>query len=155
MGSEGVMRCLATTVLCLFTLVGCSGWVVFISPSGFACTSSVDIIPSPTRPPPARNISSGITVHGTLSGCHPADEFNVAVVADGTLVIRLSWATVHTSTISVVSINGTEFRSAPPDWLPVVAKVPATRGRQYRLLVALQASDETPEDRYELTTSLE
>jgi hypothetical protein len=149
------MKAIAGTVLCFFPLAGCSGWVVFISPSGFACTSSVETIPSPTRPPPARNISTGITVHGTLSGCHPADEFNVAVVADGTLVIRLSWTTVHTSTISVVSINGMEFRSAPPDWPPVVAKAVATRGQQYRLRVALQGSEETPEDRYQLTTSLE
>lgn len=148
------MRCIATTVLCLF-LAGCSGWVVFISPTGFACSSSVNIIPSPTRPPTTRNISTGATVHGTLSGCHLADEFNVAVVTDGTLVIRLSWTNVHTSTISVVSINGAEFRSAPPDWPAVVAKTPATRGQQVRLRVALQGSDETPEDRYQLTTTVE
>lgn len=155
MTSEDVMKCLATTVLCVLTLMGCSGWATVISPSGFTCTSSVAIIPSPTRPPPARNISTGITVHGTLSGCHPADEFNVTVVADGTLVVAVSWTTVHMSTRSVVSINGMEFRSAPPEWRPVVAKAPATRGQQYRIRVALQGSEETSEDRYQLTTTVE
>jgi hypothetical protein len=149
------MRCLATTVLCLLPLAGCSGWVVFISPSGVACSSNVDIIPSPTRPPPLRTINTGVTVHGTLSGCHLADEFNVAVIGDGTLVVRLSWTTVHASTISLVSVNGVEFRSRPPDWAPVVARVPATRGQQYRLRVALQGSDEIPEDRYQLSTAIE
>jgi hypothetical protein len=62
---------------------------------------------------------------------------------------------VHTSTISIVTINGVEFRSGPPDWAPVVAMVPAAEGQQYRLRVALQGSDEIPEDRYQLTTTLE
>jgi hypothetical protein len=149
------MKCLATTVLCLVPLSGCSGWVVFISPSGVACSENVDIIPSPTRPPASRNISTGVTVHGTLSGCHLADEFNVAVIADGTLVVRLRWDTSQTSTVSFVSINGEEFRSHPPDWPLVVARVPVMKGQEYRLRVALQGSVEIPEDRYQLTTALE
>ena len=149
------MKCLATTVLCLLPLAACSGWVVIISPSGVSCASSVDIIPSPTRPPAPRTINTGATVHGTLSGCHLADEFNVAVISDGTLVVHLTWDSVHTSTIALVSINGEEFRSGPPNWPPVVAKVPATRGQQYRLRVALQGADEIPEDRYQLTTAVE
>ena len=149
------MKCVATTVLCLLPLAACSGWVVIISPSGVSCASNVDIIPSPTRPPAPRTINTGATVHGTLSGCHLADDFNVAVISDGTLVVRLSWDTVHTSTISLVSIDGVEFRSGPPNWPPVVAKVPATQGRQYRLRVAVQGSDEIPEDRYQLTTAVE
>ena len=79
----------------------------------------------------------------------------MAVVTDGTLVVRLRWDTVHTSTLSLVSIDGVEFRSGPPNWPPVVAKVPATQGQQYRLRVALQGPDEIPEDRYQLTTTLE
>jgi hypothetical protein len=148
------MKCLATSVLCLLPIAGCSGWVVFISPSGVACSENVDIIPSPTRPPASRNISTGVTVHGTLSSCHRADEFNLVVVADGTLVVRLRWDTSQTSTVSFVSINGQEFRSRPPDWLPVVARVPAMKGREYQLSVALQGSG-VSEDRYELTTALE
>jgi hypothetical protein len=148
------MKHTAVVLLLLLPLAACSGWVVFISPTGVSCASNVDIIPSPTRPPP-RTINTGVTVHGTLSSCHLADEFNVAVITDGTLVVRLRWDTLHTSTISLVSIDGTEFRSGPPDWPPVVAKVPATQGQQYRLRVALQGSDEIPEDRYQLTTTLE
>ena len=149
------MKAIATTVLCLLPLAACSGWLVVISPTGVSCASNVAIIPSPTRPPPPRTISTGVTVNGTLSSCHAADEFNVAVITDGTLVVRLGWDRVHTSTISIVTINGVEFRSGPPDWAPVVAKVPATEGLQYRLRVALQGSDEIPEDRYQLTTTLE
>jgi hypothetical protein len=148
------MTRLTTTVLCLLPLAACSGWVVFISPTG-VCTSSADIIPSPTRPPVSRTINTGVTVHGTLSSCHLADEFNVAVITDGTLVVRLRWNSVQTSSVSVVSVNGVEFRSAPPEWAPVVAKVPAAQGRQYRLRVALQGSEDIPEDRYQLTTSIE
>jgi hypothetical protein len=149
------MKAIATTVLCLLPLAACSGWVVIISPSGVSCASNVAVISSPTRPPAPRTINSGVTVHGTLSSCHLADEFNVAVISGGTLVVRLRWDTVHTGTISLVSIDGVEFRSGPPDWAPLVAKVPATEGQQYRLRVALQGSDEIPEDRYQLMTSVE
>jgi hypothetical protein len=149
------MKCLATTALGLLPLCGCSGWVVFISPTGVACSDNVDIIPSPTRPPASRIISTGVTVHGTLSSCHLADEFVVAAVADGTLVVRLRWNTSQTSTVSVVSINGEEFRSRPPDWPLVVARVPVRQGQEYRLRIALQGSSEIPEDRYQLTTDLE
>jgi hypothetical protein len=90
-----------------------------------------------------------------LSSCHLADEFNVAVVTDGTLVVHLRWGTVHTSAMTVVSIDGVDFRSQPRHAESLVARVPATRGRQYRLRVALQGSDEIPEDRYQLTTALE
>ena len=149
------MKAIATTVLCLLPLAACSGWVVIISPSGVSCASNVAVISSPTRPPAPRTINTGVTVHGTLSSCHLADEFNVAVISGGTLVVRLRWDTAHTGTISLVSIDGVEFRSGPPDGAPLVAKVPATEGQQYRLRVALQGSDEIPEDRYQLTTTLE
>jgi hypothetical protein len=149
------MKAIATTVLCLLPLAACSGWVVIVSPTGVSCASNVDIIHSPTRPLAPRTINSGVIVHGTLSSCHLADEFNVAVISDGTLVVRLRWDTVHTSTISLVSIDGVEFRSGPPDWAPLVAKVPATHGQQYRLRVAVQGSNEIPEDRYQLTTGVE
>jgi hypothetical protein len=149
------MKALTTAVVCLIPLAACSGWVVIISPTGVSCASNVAVVSSPTRPVPPRAINTGVTVHGTLSSCHLADEFVVAVITDGTLVVRLGWDTVHTSTMSIVTINGVDFRSEPPDWAPVVAKVPATEGQQYRLRVALQGSDEIPEDRYQLTTTLE
>ena len=148
------MKHTAVVLVLLLPLAACSGLVVIISPTGVSCASNVAVIPSPTRPPP-RTINTGVTIYGTLSGCHLADEFNVAVVTDGTLVVRLSWGTTHTSTVSFVSIDGVEFRSHPPDLAAVVAKAPATRGQQYRLRVALRASDEIPEDRYQLTTSVE
>jgi hypothetical protein len=149
------MKSLTTTILCLLPLAACSGWVVIISPTGVSCASSVDVIPSPTRPPVSRTINTGVVVHGTLSSCHLADEFNVAVVTDGTLVVRLSWDTVHASTVSFVSVDGVEFQSGRPDGKPVVVRVPATQGRHYRLRVALQGSDDFPENRYQLTTSME
>ncbi len=96
-----------------------------------------------------------MTVHGTLSSCHLADEFNVAVVSDGTLVVRLRWDSFQTSAISLVAINGEAFRSGPRAWSPVVAKVAATQGQQYLVRVALEGSDEIPEERYQLTTALE
>ena len=149
------MKCMAATVLCLLPLAACSGWVVIVSPTGVACSSFVEPIPFPTRPPPPRTISTGVIVHGTLSSCHLADEFNVAVITDGTLVVHLRWDTVHTSSISLVTINGVDFRSQPADAPALVARVPATRGQQYRLRVALQGSDEIPEDRYQLTTAMD
>jgi hypothetical protein len=54
-----------------------------------------------------------------------------------------------------VSIDGVEFRGGPPDSAPLVAKVAATEGQQYRLRVALQGSEEIPEDHYQLMTTLE
>src|SRR5262245_42913648 len=145
------MKCLATTVLCLLALAGCSGWVVIISPSGVSsCTSS-----SATTPPGIRRISVGETVHGSLSSCHLADEFNVAVIADGALVVHLNWNVALNSTILLVSVDGTEYRSRGPDWSPVVARVPATRGRDYRLRVVAQGSEAIPENLYQLTTSME
>ena len=147
------MKAVATTVLCLLPLAACSGWVVVISPTGVSCSSNVTVVSSPTRPP--RIINTGVTVHGTLSSCHLADDFNVAVVSDGTLVVRLRWDTVQTSMISIVTINGVPFRSGPPEWAPVIAKVPAAQGQQYLLRVALQGSDEISEDRYQLTTAME
>ena len=148
------MKAVATTVLCLLPLAACSGWVVVISPTGVSCSSNVTVVSSPTRPPP-RTINTGVTVHGTLSSCNLADEFNVVVVSEGTLVVRLRWDTAQTSTISLVTINGMPFRSEPPDWAPVVAKVAATQGQPYLLRVALEGSDEIPEERYQLTTALE
>jgi sulfur carrier protein ThiS len=127
--------------------------VVVISPTGVSCSSNVTVVSSPTQPP--RTITTGVTVHGTLSSCNLADEFNVVVASNGTLVVRLSWDTTQTSTISLVTINGVAFRSGPPDWAPVVAKVTATQGQLYLLRVALEGSKEIPEDRYQLTTALE
>ena len=72
------MKCIATTVLCLLPLAGCSGWVVVISPTGIGCTTNVNIIPSPTRPPQPRTITSAETVQ---SACVVADEFNLGVIA--------------------------------------------------------------------------
>ena len=147
------MKAVATTVLSLLPLAACSGWVVVISPTGVSCSSNVTVVSSPTQPP--RTINTGVTVHGTLSSCNLADEFNVVVASNGTLVVRLSWDTTQTSTISLVTINGVAFRGVPPDWTPVVAKVTATRGQQYLLRVALEGSNEIPEDRYHLTTAVE
>ncbi len=149
------MKAIAMMVICLLPLAACSGWVVIISPTGVSCASNVAVISSPTRPPVPRTINTGVTVNGTLSSCNLADEFNVAVTGGGTLVVRLRWDTVHTGTISLVSIDGVEFRSGPPDSAPLVAKVAATEGQQYRLRVALQGSEEIPEDHYQLTTTLE
>ena len=94
-------------------------------------------------------------MHGSLSACHLADEFNVAVVADGALVVRVSWNVAVNGTILLVSVNGTEFRGRGPEWSPVVARVPATGGRDYRLRVMTQGSEGIPEDLYQLTTSME
>ena len=146
------MKAVATTVLCLLPLAACSGWVVVISPTGVSCSSNVAV--ASTRPLP-RTINTGVTVHGTLSSCNLADEFNVVVASNGTLVVRLSWDTTQTSTISLVTVNGVAFRSGPPDWAPVVARVTATQGQPYLLRVALEGSNEIPEERYQLTTALE
>ena len=148
------MKAVGTTVLCLLPLAACSGWVVVISPTGVSCSSNVAVVSSPTRPPP-RTINTGVTIHGTLSSCNLADEFNVVVASNGTLVVRLGWDTAQTGAISLMSINGVAFRSGPPEWAPVVAKVAATQGRQYLLKVSLEGADEIPEDRYQLTTALE
>ena len=80
MASEGVMKRLATTVLCLLSFAGCSGWVVVISPTAIGCSTNVNIIPSPTRPPQTRTLTSAETVN---SACVVADESNVAVAVQG------------------------------------------------------------------------
>jgi hypothetical protein len=146
------MKVMLATILCLLPLAGCSGWVVVISPTGIGCDANIAVVSTPIRPVPT--INTGVTVHGTLSSCHVADEFNVAVVTGGTLVVSLEWDTAQASTLSMVTLNGVEFRSGT-DGAPLVAKVPATQGQQYRLRVALHGSDEIPEDRYQLTTALE
>jgi hypothetical protein len=74
------MKRLATTVLCLLPLTGCSGWVVVISPTGVGCSTNVAVIHSPTRPPQPRTITNAESVN---SACVVADEFNVAVAAQG------------------------------------------------------------------------
>jgi len=140
------------TVLCLLPLAACSGWVVVISPTGVGCDANIAVVSTPIRPVPT--INTGVTVHGTLSSCHVADEFNVAVVTDGTLIVHLKWDTVQTSAASLVTINGVDFRTGT-DGAPLVARIPATQGQQYRLKVALQGPDAIPEDRYQLTTALE
>jgi hypothetical protein len=76
------MKRLATTVVCLLPLAGCSGWVVVVSPTAIGCSTSVNIIPSPTRPPQTRTLTSAETVN---SACVVADESNVAVVAQGSV----------------------------------------------------------------------
>jgi hypothetical protein len=149
------MKRTAVVLLLLLPLAGCSGLTIIISPSNTSSGSGPAIRPSPTTPAPLRPIRLGETVEGTLSWSHPADEFDVTAIADGTLVVRLRWDVQHTSTILLVNVDGAEFRSRAPDWSPVVARVPATRGRQYRLRVALQGSDWIPDDLYHLTTSVE
>lgn len=74
------MKRLATTVLCLLSCAGCSGWVVVISPTAIGCSTNVNIIPSPTRPPQTRTLTSAETVN---SACVVADESNLAVAAQG------------------------------------------------------------------------
>jgi hypothetical protein len=74
------MKRLATTVLCLLPLAGCSGWVVVVSPTAIGCSTNVNVIPSPTRPPQTRTLTSAETVN---SACVVADESNVAVAAQG------------------------------------------------------------------------
>jgi hypothetical protein len=147
------MKCVATVLLLLLPLVGCSGLTVIISPSSISSDSAHR--PSPTAPPPLRTIGIGESAEGTLSSSHPADEFDLTVIADGILVVRLRWDVAHISTIPLLKIGDAEFRSRPPDWSPVVARVPATRGRRYRLRVAAQGSDWSPDDRYHLTTAVE
>ena len=70
------MKRLATTVLCLLSCTGCSGWVVVISPTAIGCSTNVNIISTPTRPPSTRTLTSAETVN---SACVVADESNVAV----------------------------------------------------------------------------
>jgi hypothetical protein len=148
------MKAVASTVLCLLPLAACSGWVVVISPTGVSCSSNVAVVSSPTRPPP-RIINTGVTVHGTLSSCNLADEFNVVVASNGTLVVRLRWDTAQTGMVSIVTINDVPFRGGPPEGAPVVAKVAATQGQHYLLRVSLEGLGEIPEDRYQLTTAME
>ena len=74
------MTRLATTVLCLLPLTGCSGWVVVISPTAIGCSTNVNVIPSPTRPPQPKTITNAESIN---SACVVADEVNVAVAAPG------------------------------------------------------------------------
>ena len=74
------MKRLATTVLCLLSLTGCSGWVVVISPTAIGCSTNVNVIPSPTRPPQPKTITNAESIN---SACVVADEVNVAVAAPG------------------------------------------------------------------------
>jgi len=71
------MKRLATTVLCLLPLAGCSGWVVVISPTGVGCSTNVAVIQSPTRPPQPRTITNANSIH---TACVVADEFNTVAV---------------------------------------------------------------------------
>jgi hypothetical protein len=145
------MKCVAV-LASLLALAGCSGWTIIISPSGVPNSSS-DHRPSPTTPPPLRTINAGETAEGTLSSSHPADEFDLALTADGTLVIHLRWVS-QSSTILLLKIGDGEFRSRPPEGSPVIARVPATRGR-YRLRVGVEQLGGIPDHLYRLTTAVE
>ena len=149
------MKCVAAVLVLLLPLPGCSGWTVIISPSGTSVGSSPNHRPSPTAPPPLRTIGIGESAGGTLSSSHPADEFDVTVIADGTLVVRLRWDVVHSSTILLLRVGDSEFRNGTPNSPPVVARVPVTKGRRYRLQVAVQGSDPIPDHLYQLTTAVE
>src|SRR5262245_46709497 len=74
------MKRLATIVLCLLPLAGCSGWVVVVSPTAIGCSTNVNIIPSPIRPHQPGTFTSTETVN---SACVVADESDVAVAAQG------------------------------------------------------------------------
>ena len=149
------MKHTAVVLLLLLPLAACFG--VGGHHLAIGCVVRVEprLIPSPTRPPP-RTINTGETVHGTLSCCHLADEFDVAVITDGTLVVRLRWddhAHQH-------DLAGEHRRCGVPKpgrrtGRPSSPRCPRRRGQQYRLRVALQGSDEIPEDRYQLTTGVE
>ena len=54
--------------------------VVVVSPTAIGCSTNVNIIPSPTRPPQTRTLTSAETIN---SACVVADEFDVAVAAQG------------------------------------------------------------------------
>jgi hypothetical protein len=148
------MRCPATVLLLLLPLAGCSGWTIIISPSGVPSSSS-DHRPSPTSPPPLRTIGIGESAEGTLSSSHPAEEFDVTVIADGSLVVHVRWVDVHSSTILLLKVGDTEFRNPALDGSSVVGRVPVKKGHRYRLHVGVQGSESIPDNLYRLTTAVE
>ena len=77
-------------------------------------------------------IQVGEDLKGTFSG--PWLFYELTAPSDGTLVLRLSWNPA-TATKLMVAVGNMEFKASPPDWSPVVGRVPVAAGQTYLLKI--------------------
>ena len=94
--------------------------------------------PSATSPSisPAREITVGEEVTGTLEAHGAENVFELTARSDGTLVVRLSWA----PTQGRLELWLADSLSSQSDRPPVVGKLPVAAGRKYRVKVADSAA---------------
>ena len=95
-------------------------------------------------------------VFGNGGDTRPRDhQFYVTVPANGTLVATLEWDPSWLGTLLMLRSDSLTFNPAPPDWSPVVARIPVRAGGRYPVVVSLAGADWLPQDPYVLTTRME
>ena len=114
--------------------------------------------PPPTLPPapppvPTRAIAVGEEVTGTFTGA--SHTFELTATASGTLVARLAWGPSPTGSLLALKLANRKFDPTPPDWSPVVGRMPVAGGQRYSVVVEGFGTDEWFDDPFVLKTWME
>jgi hypothetical protein len=113
-----------------------------------------DPITVPERPP-AREITVGEVVQGTITRNEAFFDFQLTAPMDGTLVAQLTWDVTLNGTILELTLGQTRFSAQRPVWSPVIGRLPVSAGKSYPVVVSLAGSDWIPDDKFTLTTIIE
>lgn len=144
------MRNLALLCGLMLTAAACDG-----GPDGppFVPRPSPPVTFGPPAPPPVptRAIAVGEEVTGTFTGASHA--FELTPPAGGTLVAQLTWAPVKS--LLALKLAERKFDPAPPDWSPVVGRMPVAAGQRYSVIVEGLGTDEWFDDPFVLKTWME
>ncbi len=79
----------------------------------------------------------------------------VTAPATGVLAARLSWDPWFNDSLLVLGVGQAEFKPLPPDWAPIIGRVPVTRGQTYRLTISRGGTGWLYDDPFVLTTAME
>src|ERR1700730_6576898 len=127
-----------------------------------ATVSSPPVVHTPP-PPPAPILVGDISVGDKVTdvigdgtnNATPERDFGVTPARSGQLTISVSWDPNWTGTLLKVVVGDQTYGPVPPNWSPVLARVPVEAGRRYVIGVSVAGLDWFPKDQFELTTSLD
>ena len=109
--------------------------------------------PAPPAPTSPRIIMVGEEVKTTFTGSVLA--FDLTAPRAGTLIATVTWDPWYNESLLVLSVQGTDFKPAPPAWSPVSGKLQVVAGETYRLEIKPGGTGWWYNDAFVLTTSME
>jgi len=123
-----------------------------------ACSSRDEGSVTPTVPSQVTPAPAVITVGEPLRGTYLSAQltYQLTPPSTGTLVLTLSWDPNWDGARLMLTVADTSFMASPPNWSPVVARVPVSKGQTYLVKVDEGVDVWDPEsDPFELIASIE